>query len=56
MRAIGALLIAILVGIVAVWVFFKLLVGTVKLVGILIAVALAVLAYFVAERLIGRGR
>jgi hypothetical protein len=56
MRALGSLIIAILVGVVAIWLFFHLLVGAIKLVGVLIGIALAVLVFFVAERLIGVGR
>ena len=52
MKALGASVVAILIAIVAIWLVFKLLVGLLKLVGILIVVALAVGAFFVARRMI----
>jgi hypothetical protein len=57
MRSCGALLAAILIGIVAIWVLIKLLGIALKLVGLLIGIALAVIAFLIIERMIaGRGR
>jgi hypothetical protein len=56
MRALGSLLIAIIVGLVAIWLFVKLVFFTLKLVVVLIGVALAVIAFFVVQRLIGGPR
>ena len=55
MRNAGSLLLSILIGIVALWLALKLLGAALKLVGILIALALAVGAYFVVRGLIGKG-
>ncbi|MFV0625162.1 hypothetical protein ACBY01_14280 [Sphingomonas sp. ac-8] len=55
-KALGSLILAILVGFVALWVLLQLFVGALKLIGVLIAVALAVVAYLLAEKLIGKGR
>ena len=55
-KAVGRLLLAIAVGVIALWVALELFIGALKLVGVLIAVALAVGAYFAAEKLIGKGR
>ena len=54
MRNAGSLLLSILIGIVALWLALKLLGAALKLVGILIALALAVGAYFVVRGLIGK--
>jgi len=56
MRALGSLMLAVIVGIVLIWLFVHLLIGALKLVGILIAIGLAVAVYFIAEKAIGRGR
>ena len=57
MRSCGALVAAILIGIVAIWVLINLLGIALKLVGLLIGIALAVIAFLVIERMIaGRGR
>jgi hypothetical protein len=55
-KGLGSLLLAILVGLVAIWILLKVLVGVVKLAGVLIAVGLAVFVYFAAEKLIGKGK
>ena len=56
MRALGSILIAILVGILAIWLLFILLGFALRLVALVIGLGLAVGAYFLAEKLIGRGR
>lgn len=55
-RVLGSLVLAILVGLVAIVVLFQLLVGALKLVGVLIGIGLAALVYFAAEKMIGAGR
>jgi hypothetical protein len=55
MKPLGSLLFAILVGVIAIWLFIKLLGLAFKLLGIAIAIALAVGVYFAARKLIGRG-
>lgn len=55
MKSGASLVVSILIGIVALWVGLKLLGAALKLVGILIAVALAVGAYFVVRGMIGKG-
>jgi multisubunit Na+/H+ antiporter MnhE subunit len=55
-KALGSLILAILVGFVALWVLLQLFVGALKLIGVLIAIGLAVVAYMLAEKLIGKGR
>jgi hypothetical protein len=52
MKALGSLVVAVLVGIFALWLLVKLVFVTLKLVGILLALFIAVIVYFVAERLI----
>lgn len=57
MKSGGSLIVSILVGILLIWLVLKLLGAALKLVGILIAVALAVGAYFVVRGMIeGGGR
>ena len=56
MRPLGSLLIAIIVGILAIWLFVKLVFFTLKLVVVLIGVALAVIAFFAVEKLVGGPR
>lgn len=56
MKALGSLLLAIAIGVVALWLLLELFIGALKLVGILIAVAIAVGVYFIAEKMIGKGR
>jgi hypothetical protein len=55
MRSLGSLLVAVLVGIVLIWLVFKLLGLAFKLLGIAIAIALAVGVYFAAQKMIGKG-
>jgi hypothetical protein len=50
------LLIAIIVGIVAIWLFIALLGVALKLAAIAIGIAIAVAVYFLAEKLVGRRR
>ena len=54
MRPFLSLLISLVVAVVALWLFIKLLGLALKLVGVAIAVILAVVTYFVVERLIRR--
>ena len=57
MKGSGSLILTILFGIVAIWLVFKLLVGALKLVGILIVIGIAAGGYLVARRMIeGRGQ
>ena len=49
-------MLAVLVGIVVLWIALKLFIGALKLVGVLIAVAAMVAVYFIAEKAIGKGR
>ncbi len=55
-KGIASVLLAIVIGIVLLWLAVELLIGAIKLVGILIAIAIAVGVYFFAERAIGKGR
>ena len=50
MRSFGALLAAIVIGIVAIWLLIQLLGFALKLVGLLIGIGLAVAAYLLIER------
>ena len=52
MRAGGSAIVAILVGIAAIWLFIKLLGIALKLVAIVIGVGLAVVAYFAVRKMI----
>ena len=56
MKALGSLLLAIVIGVIALWLLLELFIGALKLVGVLIAVAIAVGVYFAAEKMIGKGR
>ncbi len=56
MRALGSLLLSILIGIVVLWIALKLFVGALKLIGLLIALAAMVAVYFIAQKAIGKGR
>ncbi|MFZ3484681.1 hypothetical protein [Sphingomonas sp. 3-13AW] len=56
MKALGSLLLAIVVGFVLLWVLLQLFVGALKLIGVLIAIAAAVVVYLLAEKLFGKGR
>ena len=55
-RALGSLLIAVLVGIVVLWIALQLFVGAPKLIGVAIGIAAMVAVYFIAEKAIGKGR
>ncbi|UUL83300.1 hypothetical protein [Sphingomonas qomolangmaensis] len=55
-KGIASILLAIVVGIVLLWLAIQLLVGVIKLVGVLIAGIIAVAVYFFAEKAIGKGR
>ena len=55
MRAGGSAIVAILVGIAAIWLFIKLLGIALRLVAILIGVGLAIGAYFAVRKLIAGG-
>ena len=55
MKSTGSLLVSILIGIVVLFLAFKLLGFALKLLGVLIVVALAVGAYFVVQGRIGKG-
>jgi hypothetical protein len=54
-KGIGSLAIAVLMGIVAIWLFIKLLGVALKLVAILIGIGLAVVVFLFIERLIKGG-
>jgi hypothetical protein len=56
MKGIGSLLIAVVVGVVLLWLALELLIGAIKLVGVLIAIGIAVAVYVFAEKAIGKGR
>ena len=56
MRALGALLVAVLVGIAAIWLFIKLLGLALKLLAVVIGIGIAVGIYFLVARLVGGGR
>ncbi|WP_164490754.1 MULTISPECIES: hypothetical protein [unclassified Sphingomonas] len=56
MKALGSLLLAILVGIVVLWIALELFVGALKLLGIAIGIGAMVAVYFIAEKAIGKGR
>jgi hypothetical protein len=55
MKSTGSLLVSILIGIVVLFLAFKLLGFALKLLGVLIVAALAVGAYFVVRGRIGKG-
>jgi len=50
MKSLGSLLLAILVGIVAIWLLVKLVFVTFKLLGILIGLAIAAAVYFAVRK------
>jgi hypothetical protein len=56
MKSAGSAIIAVIVAIIAIWLFIALLGVALKLVGILLGLGLAVVAYFAAERLLTGGR
>ena len=49
MKGIGSLALTIIIAVVAIWLVFKLLVGALKLIGILIVVGLAVAAFYAVK-------
>jgi len=53
MKALGSLLVTILIAVVAIWLVFKLLVGALKLIGLVIVIGLAVAAFYAAKRMFG---
>ncbi|HYI64326.1 MAG TPA: hypothetical protein VEW71_05520 [Allosphingosinicella sp.] len=53
MKALGSLIVTVLIALVAIWLVFKLLVGALKLVGLLIVVGLAFVAFYAVKRRIG---
>ena len=55
MKDAASLILTIVFAVVAIWLVFKLLVGAMKLVGIVIVLALATGGYVVARRMIGGG-
>ena len=55
MKSLGSAAIAILVGLVALWLLVKLVFFALKIVGVLIAVGLAILVYFVVKNMILKG-
>ena len=55
MKVLGSILFALLMGITAIWLLIELLRAALKLVAILIGVGLAVIVYFVAEKLLRKG-
>ena len=54
MKALGSAVLAAIVGLVVLWLLVKLVFFTLKLVGILIAVAIAVAVYLVIEKMVRR--
>ena len=53
MKALGSLIVTVLIAMIAIWLVFKLLVGALKLVGLLIVVGLAFAAFYAVKRRIG---
>jgi hypothetical protein len=53
MKSLGSLLLTIVIAVVAIWLVFKLLVGALKLIGILIVVGLALAAFYAVKGRIG---
>jgi hypothetical protein len=53
MKSVGSLLLTVVIAVVAIWLVFKLLVGALKLVGILIVVGLALAAFYAVKGRIG---
>jgi hypothetical protein len=53
MKSLGSLLLTVVIAVVAIWLVFKLLVGALKLVGILIVVGLALAAFYAVKGRIG---
>jgi len=56
MKEIGSLVLAVLVGIVAIWLVFKVLVGALKLIGLLVVAGLAIAAFYAVRGRIGGPR
>lgn len=52
MKALGSLLVTILIAVVAIWLVFKLLVGVLKLVGLVIVAGLAIAAFYAARKML----
>jgi hypothetical protein len=52
MKAIGSLLLTILIAVVAIWLVFKLLVGVLKLVGLVIVAGLLIAAFYAGRKLL----
>ncbi len=53
MKAIGSLLLTIVIAVVAIWLVFKLLVGVLKLVGLVIVAGLLIAAFYGGRKLLG---
>ena len=53
MKSLGSLLLTIVIAVVAIWLVFKLLVGALKLIGIVIVIGLAFAAFYAVKRRIG---
>jgi hypothetical protein len=49
MKEIGSLVLAVLVGIVAIWLVFKVLVGALKLIGLLIVIGVVVAIFYAVK-------
>ncbi len=56
MKAFGSLVLAIVIGVIVLWLLLELFIGALKLVGVLIALAIAVGVFFIAQKAIGKGR
>jgi hypothetical protein len=52
MKALGSLLVTVLIAVVAIWLVFKLLVGALKLIGLVIVIGLAVAVYYGARKML----
>jgi len=52
MKSLGSLAITVLIAVVAIWLVFKLLVGALKLIGIVIVVGLALVAFYTARKML----
>jgi hypothetical protein len=55
MKALGSAILAILVGLVALWVMVKLVFFTLKLVGVVIAVGIALVVFVVVKNMVLKG-
>jgi len=49
MKEIGSLVLAVLVGIVAIWLVFKVLVGALKLIGLLVVIGVVVAIFYAVK-------